>query len=173
MRRAQLHVLDVAGKATRRLTSGAFSVQSFDWSPDGKSIAFEHRLSEDVATMGTADISIVTVDDADAARAGVGRGPDGSPVWSPDGATIAFESAMGDPAFFYVNSRIATVPAVGGAPTAVTPSLTRTPIACWTRSGILFSALAKTAAYLSTQSGSEDSDAARCADGASRGRLLR
>ena len=149
VRRAQLHVLDVAGKATRRLTSGAFSVQSFDWSPDGKSIAFEHRLSEDVATMGTADISIVTVDDARLRALVSGEGPDGSPVWSPDGATIAFESAMGDPAFFYVNSRIATVPAAGGAPMAVTPSFDEDAnLLAWTRSGIYFSALAKTAGYL-------------------------
>ena len=149
VRRAQLHVIDVATKATRRLTSGVFSVQSFDWSPEGKSIAFEHRFSEDVATMGTADISIVAVEDAKVRTLVSSDGPDGSPVWSPDGTTIAFETAMGDPAFFYVNGRIATVPAAGGAPTSITPSLDEDAnLIAWTRSGIYVSALAKTAGYL-------------------------
>jgi Tol biopolymer transport system component len=35
-----LHLADVESGNVRRLTSGAFSVWTMSWSPDGKSIAF-------------------------------------------------------------------------------------------------------------------------------------
>ena len=44
-RMTHLFVLDVATRATRTLTSGAFTVGSFQWSPDGKIIAFDHRVN--------------------------------------------------------------------------------------------------------------------------------
>ena len=50
-----LFVLDVATKATRPLTSGAFTVGSFAWSPDGRSIAFDHRINGDPANGGKMD----------------------------------------------------------------------------------------------------------------------
>ncbi len=40
-----LFALDVATRATRTLTTGAFTVGSFDWSPDGRSLAFDHRVN--------------------------------------------------------------------------------------------------------------------------------
>ena len=40
-----LFVIDIATRATRTLTSGAFTVGSFAWSPDGTSIAFDHRVN--------------------------------------------------------------------------------------------------------------------------------
>ena len=44
-RMTHLFVIVVATRATRTLTSGAFTVGSFAWSPDGKSIAFDHRVN--------------------------------------------------------------------------------------------------------------------------------
>ena len=41
-RLSQLWTVDVESKKTRRLTKGSFTVGSFDWSPDGKAIAFDH-----------------------------------------------------------------------------------------------------------------------------------
>src|SRR5262249_13598455 len=44
-RMLQLFVVDVATKKTETLVSGAFTVGSFQWSPDGTRIAFDHRLN--------------------------------------------------------------------------------------------------------------------------------
>src|SRR5207244_4294955 len=108
-RMTHLFVLDVATRATRALTTGAFTVGAFAWSPDGKSIAFDHRVNNSPASSGSADISIVTVADAAVRKLVTQDGPDSNPVWSPDGSRIAFQTAMADPDYFYANSRIATV----------------------------------------------------------------
>ena len=73
-------------KTTRPLTKGRFVVGSFDWSPDGTQIAFDHRATSDPADGGTADISVVDVATG-ARRASLvaQEGPDSNPRWSPDG----------------------------------------------------------------------------------------
>jgi dipeptidyl aminopeptidase/acylaminoacyl peptidase len=148
-RMTHLFVIDVATRATRTLTSGAFTVGSFAWSPDGKSIAFDHRVNGSPASSGSADISIVTVLDASVRKLVTQEGPDAHPVWSPDGARIAFESSMANPAYFYTNSLIATVPAAGGTPTALSSSFDEDPsIVAWKPNGLFFSASDHTYSYL-------------------------
>ncbi len=107
-----LHVLDLATRETRALTSGNFVVGSFDWSPDGSKIAFDHRATSDPADGGTADISIVNVASGAKTALVSQNGPDSNPTWSPDGTRIAFVSAMAKPFYFYQNSAIAVVPSV-------------------------------------------------------------
>ncbi len=143
-RMTHLYVIDLATRATRTLTSGPFTIGSFAWSPDGRSIAFDHRVNPALANGGTADISIVTVADATVRKLVTQDGPDTHPVWSPDGSRIAFESAMANPAFFYTNSVIATVPAAGGAPAVLTSAFDEDPsIVAWKSSGIYFTAAQK------------------------------
>ena len=55
-RMTHLHVIDVDLASTepakpRRLTSGPFTVGGFSWSPDGKSIAFDHRVDPNQASL--------------------------------------------------------------------------------------------------------------------------
>src|SRR5437588_9217891 len=119
-RMTHLFVLDIAAKTTRQLTSGAFTVGSFDWSPDGLSIAFDHRTDPTPASSGTADISIVTVADAAIKKLVVQDGPDTHPVWSPDGLRIAFQTAMANPAYYYANQVVAVIAASGGTPEPLT-----------------------------------------------------
>jgi dipeptidyl aminopeptidase/acylaminoacyl peptidase len=148
-RMAHLFVIDLATRATRTLTSGAFTVGSFQWSPDGKSIAFDHRLNGSPASGGSADISIVAVADASIRKLVTQDGPDSQPVWSPDGSRIAFETAMANPAFYYSNGLIATVPAAGGVPSILTSTFDENPsIVAWKPGGIFFSASQRTFSYL-------------------------
>ena len=144
-RMTHIFVVDVGARTTRTLTSGAFTVGSFQWSPDGKSIAFDHRLNDSPASRGSTDISIVTVADRSVRRLVTQDGPDAQPVWSPDGNRIAFETAMANPAFYYSNVLIATVPAAGGTPTVLTSSFDENPsIVAWKPSGLFFSASQRT-----------------------------
>jgi dipeptidyl aminopeptidase/acylaminoacyl peptidase len=144
-----LWVIDVESKKTRRLTKGDFTVGSFSWSPDGKAIAFDHTVNPDPSNGHTADISIVTVADAAVRPLVTQAGPDNRPLWSPDGTRVAFSSAMAQPFFYYTNSRIAVVPAAGGAITELTKAFDENPgPIAWLKDGILFSASQKTAAHL-------------------------
>jgi dipeptidyl aminopeptidase/acylaminoacyl peptidase len=148
-RMTQLFVLDVATKKTRPLASGAFTVGSFAWSPDGTRIAFDHRINSDPANGSSADISIVRVDDNSIRKLVTQDGPDSNPVWSPDGSRIAFTTAMANPNFFYTNSVIATVPASGGSPVTLTSAFDEDPnVVAWKPTGLFFSASQKTWSYL-------------------------
>jgi dipeptidyl aminopeptidase/acylaminoacyl peptidase len=148
-RMTHLFALDVATRATRTLTTGAFTVGSFSWSPDGRNIAFDHRVNPELKNGGSADISIVTVADASIRQLVTQDGPDSNPVWSPDGARIAFQTAMANPAFFYANSLIATIPAGGGTPTVLSAAFDEDPqIVAWKPGALYFAAAAKTYASL-------------------------
>ena len=131
-----LFSIDLSTRATRTLTSGSFTVGSFAWSPDGRRLAFDHRINPALANGGSADISILTVADASVRKLVAQEGPDARPVWSPDGSRLAFETAMANPAYFYTNSLIATVPASGGTPTVLSASFDEDPsIVAWKPNG--------------------------------------
>jgi dipeptidyl aminopeptidase/acylaminoacyl peptidase len=144
-----LHVLDLASKAVTRLTEGTFVVGSFDWSPDGTRIAFDHRITSDPGDGVSADISVVTV--ATGARAALvtQAGPDSNPQWSPDGSQIAFSSAMSKPFYFYQNGEIAVVTPGKNDIRSLTDGFDESPgLVAWTRAGIFMSASQRTWSYL-------------------------
>jgi dipeptidyl aminopeptidase/acylaminoacyl peptidase len=137
-RYTHLYVFDLESQSTRQLTKGNFVVGNFDWSPDGKQIAFDHRVSSDPADSGTADISVVTVDG-------------GTPRWSPDGTQVAFATSMGNPSFFYTNRFIATIAPGGVSPRVLTKAFDEDPnLVDWTPAGVHFSASQRTWSYLFT-----------------------
>ncbi|MBP7776350.1 MAG: S9 family peptidase [Acidobacteria bacterium] len=148
-RMAQLHLLDVATKATRPLTAGAFVVGAFDWSPDGGRIAFDHRVSSDAGMSGSADISVVEVAGGAVTALVTQAGPDSNPKWSPDGRRIAFQSAMAKPFYFFANGTVAVVNASGGTPEPLTARFDENPsLVAWTKAGIFFGASQRTWSYL-------------------------
>lgn len=127
-RMSHLWVLDVrlegwAGDTTAmarpvRLTEGmAYTVGSFAWSPDGGTIAFDHRRDPMIASSATADISLVSVQTRVVTPLVKRTGADQGPVWSPDGKWIAFTTSAGDTlANFYRNNQLAKVAVSGGEP---------------------------------------------------------
>jgi dipeptidyl aminopeptidase/acylaminoacyl peptidase len=148
-RMSHLWLFDMATKKARRLTSGAFTVGQFNWSPDGTQIAFDHRINSANASGGTADISVVRVADGAIRSLVTQEGPDSGPVWSPDGSRIAFETAMAKPFYFYANRAIAVIPSTGGTIQNISAAFDEDPsIVRWTRSGIFFSAQQRTSSYL-------------------------
>jgi dipeptidyl aminopeptidase/acylaminoacyl peptidase len=143
-RMSHLWVFDVASRKARRLTSGSFTVGSFDWSPDSTQIAFDHRVNPANTSGATADISIVAVADGRIRKLVDQEGFDSNPVWSPDGTQIAFGTAMKKP-FSFLNSTIAVIPAAGGRIEAITTAFDESPsIVDWNRGGLFFAASQRT-----------------------------
>jgi dipeptidyl aminopeptidase/acylaminoacyl peptidase len=126
-----------------------YSVGRFSWSPDGSRIAFDATRNPDLIQLGTADIYVLSLAD-DAVKKIVSQpGPDANPHWSPDGKQLVFESAMGNPAFFHCNRRLAVVPAEGGTPRSLTDDFDENPfLVDWKGDGIYFRGFQKATAHL-------------------------
>ena len=150
-RYAHLHLLDVAAKTTKQLTKGNFVVGSFDWSPDGKQVAYDRRATSDPADGGTADISVVQTATAESQVMVAQEGPDSNPHWSPDGAQIAFVTSMAKPFYFFQNSVIATLTVGSTSVRSLTDAFDEDPnLVAWNKDGIQFSASQRTWSYLFT-----------------------
>jgi dipeptidyl aminopeptidase/acylaminoacyl peptidase len=128
----------------KRLTSGTdFTVGGFAWSPDSKKIAFAHRPDPLVNSWPKSDISVLDVESAKITPLVTQPGSDGGPQWSPDGQWIAFSTAMGDDRY-YVNGKIAKIPAGGGQITVLTSAFDEDPyLLKWTKAGIALMAFEK------------------------------
>ncbi len=142
--------LHVIGSARgKRLTRGTWAVGDFSWAPDGTRIAFDHQLHDALAADSTKDVSVLDVPSGRVTPLVTWRGPDGHPVWSPDGTRIAFETVVEDPAWYYANGAIATVPAAGGTPTVLTRDFDEdASLVAWTPAGLWFAASQASCAYL-------------------------
>lgn len=84
---------DAQGKRThRQVTKGQFTVGGFDWSPDGRTIAFAHQPDPRLDQGDLSDISTVEVASGRVSPLITWVGSDGQPLYSPDGQWIAFVS---------------------------------------------------------------------------------
>jgi dipeptidyl aminopeptidase/acylaminoacyl peptidase len=137
-------------QAGRQRTRGRdFSIGSFTWSPDGSRIAFDATRNPDLIQIGTADLYVLNLADEAVKKIVAQPGPDSNPHWSPDGKQIVFQSAMGNPAFFHSNRRLAVVPADGGTPRSLTDGFDEHAFLIdWKPDGIYFWGSHKTASHL-------------------------
>lgn len=125
--RSHLWVIEVPGPAAAaipqptRLTSGdAFTINEFEWSPDGTRIAFSAVIDPSPRARASADLYVLDVGPRTVTRLIDTPGPDTYPIWSPDGRQIAYETANGSLTYFETNRFVAAVPAAGGAPRLLT-----------------------------------------------------
>ena len=134
---------DNPNKAERLTSSEDFSVGSYDISPDGTKIAFDHRPDPLINSSTKADISILDVKSGQITPLVTQPGSDGGPEWSPDGKWIAFSTKMGDNRYF-INSELAKISANGGEIEVMTESFDENPnLLDWRKKGIYFTASEK------------------------------
>ncbi|MFA9454950.1 MAG: S9 family peptidase, partial [Candidatus Aminicenantaceae bacterium] len=107
--------VDLEGEPeARQLTSGdSFTVGRFRWSPDGKTIAFDHRPDPLINSSSETDISLLDVSTGEITPLVAQPGPDSGPLWSPDGRWVLFNTKMGDDRYF-TNSELARIAASNG-----------------------------------------------------------
>lgn len=94
-RYAHLYAIDVASRQVRPLTRGAFSIFDFDWSPDGKTIAFTRGPGLGLDEQYRTDIYAVSSDGGEIRPLVVQPGIDWKPAYSPDGKSLVFFSGGG------------------------------------------------------------------------------
>jgi len=133
---------DVDGKRpVRKLTTDVLSVGNiggpgeFDWSPDGRSIAFTHQPTPHMNDWPRTDISVVDVAVAAVRPLAATGAAEDDPRFSPDGRSITY-SVSHDPPSWRRRSWVAVVPVSGGTPRrlAETPDL-QPSVLGWTRDG--------------------------------------
>ncbi len=155
-RMTHLWVADArAGAEPRRLTEGGsytvgggFGGSAFDWSPDGREIAFGHTPTPQVNSFPHSDISVVDVGAGTIRPLATNPGRDSGPMWSPDGSRILYSTSAGaNP--FYGNTELAVIPAGGGESRILTAAFDEDPSpVAWTDDGIFFVASQRTARHL-------------------------
>jgi len=131
--RKHLHVVEVATRQSRQITSGPYDDGEPAWSPDGRSIAFTSNRTADPDANQNTDIFVVPADSA--AGDGVkpravttSPGADSAPAWSPDGKWIAYLAGCDPKDLWYGPNAVAIVsaaPADAAAPRLLTAALDR------------------------------------------------
>jgi dipeptidyl aminopeptidase/acylaminoacyl peptidase len=98
------------------LTDARLSIHDFDWSPDGKQLAF--AANEGVRWDGYmyTDLHVLDLDSGHDRVLVKQPGRDAGPVWSPDGRWIAFRSQKGR-MDWQQDTQLAVVSTAGGEPT--------------------------------------------------------
>ena len=103
------------GKRTARLlTRDARSVNDFSWSPDGKTIVFDHQKTPVADDWPSGDVATVSVADGTVTPLATSARAEDQAVYSPDGRFIAF-TLSDDPPSWAQERRVQVVPAGGGA----------------------------------------------------------
>ncbi len=113
---------DASGKReVRKLTTGNYSVSSFDWSPDSKRIVFARTASPSPNDWMTSDLLLVEIETGKISSLANTAAAETSPKFSPDGRTIAF-LASDIPPRWAQSRTIQIVASTGGQPRSLPAS---------------------------------------------------
>jgi dipeptidyl aminopeptidase/acylaminoacyl peptidase len=118
-RNHHLFVVPASGGAATQLTSGAWDVQGFDWSPDSAKLVVAGNAEPDSDLLR--EVNLYSVDLAGNRDKLTGGLYLESPSWSPRGDVIAFVAPNGLEAGLV--ERLWVVPSSGGAPRCLTLAL--------------------------------------------------
>jgi dipeptidyl aminopeptidase/acylaminoacyl peptidase len=125
--RKHLFTIAAGGGPARQLTSGAFDVASWSWSPDGARIAFAAKLGLPEDDIASSDIHLVDVASGGLRTLTSGVGPLLAPSFSHDGTTLAFIGHRHlDDAGGRFNNELLVMPADGGEIVSLSAALDRT-----------------------------------------------
>lgn len=102
-------------REAKKLTALDRHVNTFDWSPDGKQIAFSHVIGPLADHWTSADISIVEVSTLSVTTLAATAAAEENPKFSPDGRWIAARVSE-LPVRWARSDRIQIYPALGGQP---------------------------------------------------------
>ena len=92
-----LNKKDTAGKCIqKKLTKENYNVNAFDWSADGKSIAYSYGKSPEVNDNVYSDISIIDIESGNIQSIANTEAGETNPEFSPDGKMLVYYST-GDP----------------------------------------------------------------------------
>jgi len=137
---ARLYVLSIQKDANgkrepRKLTTGNYHVDGFDWSSDGSRIAFSHVKSPVVNDWPTADVSIIEVASGNVTALANSKAAETAPLYSPDGKSIAVIASENPPTWAGANV-IQIFAASGGQPKTLVTSFDSQPdVAGWSADG--------------------------------------
>jgi dipeptidyl aminopeptidase/acylaminoacyl peptidase len=140
LKQARLYVVpvqpDSSGKRpARKLTTGDYSVNEIDWSPDGKTIVFAHTPTPKADDWTRSDVSTVDVAAGTVRSLAATRAAESSPRYSPDGHLIAL-TISDDPPTWAFTSRVHLVAPDSGPPRPLAESFDRqASIIGWTFDG--------------------------------------
>jgi len=128
-RHIHLFVMTVGDTTLTQITSGRYDEGQAVWSPDGKRVAFVSNRTDEPDGNDNADIWIVRADNTDKGgtllQVTKNEGSDDSPTWSPEGNTLAYVTNTRPELIWYATNNLATIPATGGQPHILTPTLDR------------------------------------------------
>jgi len=127
--RTHIHVVEIASRDARQITSGDYDDSEPAWSPDSRRIVFVSNRTEKPDRNRNTDLWIVDVTrkDDDPLQLTSAETADASPSWSPDGLTIVYTSTVPESLPIYAIPQLTVVDVESGV-AAINPSLAETQV---------------------------------------------
>jgi dipeptidyl aminopeptidase/acylaminoacyl peptidase len=123
--------VSIEDRRSTRLTSGDYSVLTYDLARDGRRIAFHRAPNPLLESADQSEVWLMNADGSSAQQLTRNSVPERSARVSPDGSQVFFTAGTNDTFEKYYNSKIFVVPASGGAPRLIAPDLPAVDVADW------------------------------------------